>query len=130
MGVELTTEVAFGNIELSQITEPGYLNEIGRLNEMSTLNCSWRDETGSVVALGAPGHFNSLSITNHRICAGLGRCIKTKIVNGVKERVLACRVGARLCTTLISTGLPRLCFIWCIIGEERRVSGSGEVAGN
>lgn len=29
----------------------GYLNEIGRLNEMSTLNCSWRDETGSVVAL-------------------------------------------------------------------------------
>jgi hypothetical protein len=46
------------------------------------------------------------------------------------ERVLARRVLARFSTAFICAGLPRLALVWRIVGEERRVSENGEVAGN
>jgi hypothetical protein len=46
------------------------------------------------------------------------------------EGILARRIWARLCTAFICAGLPRLALGWRIVGEERRVSEDGEVAGN
>lgn len=86
-GIELSTKVTVSNVQLGLVDEPNDLNVARTLDDLNTLQGTFRNKTGAAAFLGAPGNFFALAVTNGSV--GVRRSEDAEVVNVVHKASLA-----------------------------------------
>jgi len=128
MGIQFTSPVTSGNVELGLINETDNLDIIGRFHELKTCQCALGYQAGTVARLGAPRNHLSFMATNVRI--GFSSAPQAKVVEAVEQESLAKRLlvfGGRIAN--IITDLMPTDKIGLGIGLVRETAGIGKMFG-
>lgn len=83
VGVELSSLITAGNVDLGEITETLDLNVKRSLDVVDSGESTIWDDTSIVSSLDTPSDFLSLSVTDNRV--GVGRTEQTEIIDGVQR---------------------------------------------
>lgn len=119
VGVELTTLVTSTNADLGEVTDTGDLDVRGSLEEVSSLDGTVGDQTGTVSRLETVGDDLGLLVTNGLVRAR--GAVHTEIFNGINVQVLA--LG------LLAAGTVSLSAVVVAVLTSSRVGLGWEVVG-
>lgn len=120
MRIELTTGITGGDIHGGEITNTRYLDVIGGLNEVSSLNCSRGNEACSVSGLGTPRNDDLLNVSYSRVGTRFGWRPDAKVLNGIYVHILTSGVLAARRAAFVGAGLP----VFCLVGQVGWIIGS------
>lgn len=83
MRVEFTSLVTLRNVDLRQVTNTGYLDVVGSLDEVRARDGAVGDDTRAVAALEAPRDLDTLRVSNHGARTRLRRREETEVIERV-----------------------------------------------
>lgn len=105
MGIELSSVITLGDVDLGKVTDTSNLNIVLGLDEMHALERSVRDDASSTARLGAPRNRLTLGVSDSTHVRGSP---EAEVVNVVDPDGLAHGRLGRSSTALVGAGLTDL----------------------